>query len=97
MGSCRFTIEFEHPTLYVWEIQLEAACRGKGLGKYLMKLGELIVIQNGLQDVVFCVQESNADARAFYTKLGYSRDDRFDATDLGAGYAMYRKTFVRKQ
>lgn len=38
----RFTIEEEIPVLYVYELQLEQRVQGKGLGKFLMLLIELI-------------------------------------------------------
>lgn len=38
----RFTSEEEVPVLYVYELQLEPCVRGKGLGKFLMQLIELI-------------------------------------------------------
>lgn len=38
----RFTLEEEIPVLYVYEIQLESCVQGKGLGKFLMQLIELI-------------------------------------------------------
>lgn len=38
----RFTLEEEIPVVYVYEIQLESRVRGKGLGKFLMQLIELI-------------------------------------------------------
>lgn len=38
----RFTIEEEIPVVYVYELQLESAYQGKGLGKFLMLLIELI-------------------------------------------------------
>ena len=38
----RFVIEEELPVLYVYELQLESRVQGKGLGKFLMQLIELI-------------------------------------------------------
>lgn len=38
----RFTTEEEIPVLYVYELQLEPAYQGKGLGKFLMQLVEQI-------------------------------------------------------
>lgn len=38
----RFTIEEDIPVIYVYELQLESHVRGKGLGKFLMQLIELI-------------------------------------------------------
>lgn len=38
----RFILEEEVPVLYVYELQLEPRVQGKGLGKFLMQLIELI-------------------------------------------------------
>ena len=38
----RFILEEELPVLYVYELQLEPHIQGKGLGKFLMQLLELI-------------------------------------------------------
>lgn len=38
----RFVIEEEIPVVYVYELQLEPCVQGKGLGKFLMQLIELI-------------------------------------------------------
>lgn len=38
----RFIVEEELPVLYVYELQLEPRVQGKGLGKFLMQLIELI-------------------------------------------------------
>lgn len=38
----RFVLEEEVPVLYVYELQLEPRVRGKGLGKFLMELIELM-------------------------------------------------------
>lgn len=41
----RFLIEEELPVLYVYELQLEPRVQGKGLGKFLMQLIELIALK----------------------------------------------------
>lgn len=38
----RFTMEEEMPVLYVYELQIERCIQGKGIGKFLMQLIELI-------------------------------------------------------
>jgi GNAT superfamily N-acetyltransferase len=38
----RFVLEEDVPVLYVYELQLESRVQGKGLGKFLMELIELI-------------------------------------------------------
>ncbi|XP_050220319.1 uncharacterized protein LOC126670592 isoform X2 [Mercurialis annua] len=69
----RFTLEEELPVLYVYEIQLESHVQGKGLGKFLMQLIELIAHKSCMSAVVLTVQKANADAMDFYTnKLRYN-------------------------
>lgn len=38
----RFTLEEEIPVLYLYELQLDTSVQGKGLGKFLMQLVDLI-------------------------------------------------------
>ncbi|KAL7614404.1 hypothetical protein Lser_V15G05235 [Lactuca serriola] len=69
----RFTIEEEIPVVYVYELQLESAYQGKGLGKFLMLLIELIARKNGMGAVVLTVQKKNYSAIKFYlNKLRYN-------------------------
>ncbi|KAI7755639.1 hypothetical protein M8C21_003479 [Ambrosia artemisiifolia] len=69
----RFTIEEEVPVLYVYELQLEPAFQGKGLGKFLMQLVEQIACNSGMGAVVLTVQKQNTSAINFYlTKLRYN-------------------------
>ncbi|CAA7395665.1 unnamed protein product [Spirodela intermedia] len=68
----RFTIEEDIPVIYVYELQLESHVRGKGLGKFLMQLIELIARKNHMGAVMLTVQKSNESAMNFYTnKLRY--------------------------
>ncbi|KAK9071843.1 hypothetical protein SSX86_008273 [Deinandra increscens subsp. villosa] len=69
----RFTIEEEIPVLYVYELQLEPAYQGKGLGKFLMQLVELIACNNRMGAVVLTVQKRNTSAINFYlNRLRYN-------------------------
>nr|XP_016440642.1 PREDICTED: N-alpha-acetyltransferase 40-like isoform X1 [Nicotiana tabacum] len=68
----RFTIEEEIPVLYVYELQLEHRVQGKGLGKFLMLLIELIAQKSKMSAVVLTVQKANMTAMNFYrNKLRY--------------------------
>ncbi|KAJ8559761.1 hypothetical protein K7X08_003819 [Anisodus acutangulus] len=68
----RFTIEEEIPVLYVYELQLEHRVQGKGLGKFLMVLIELIAQKSKMRAVVLTVQKANMIAMNFYrNKLRY--------------------------
>ncbi|CAN1200895.1 N-alpha-acetyltransferase 40 [Linum perenne] len=63
----RFTLEEEIPVVYVYEIQLESRVQGKGLGKFLMQLVELIARKNCMSAIVLTVQKANVAAMDFYT------------------------------
>ncbi|CAO2835399.1 unnamed protein product [Amaranthus hypochondriacus] len=68
----RFILEEELPVLYVYELQLEPHIQGKGLGKFLMQLLELIARKNSMAAIMLTVQRQNRSAMFFYTsKLGY--------------------------
>ncbi|KAG0488511.1 hypothetical protein HPP92_007322 [Vanilla planifolia] len=67
----RFTVEEDIPVTYVYELQLENCARGKGLGKFLMQLMELIACKNRMGAVMLTVQKSNTAAINFYNKLRY--------------------------
>nr|ASU54205.1 histone acetyltransferase [Hevea brasiliensis] len=69
----RFTLEEGLPVLYVYEIQLESRVQGKGLGKFIMELLELIACKNCMSSIVLTVQKANVVAMNFYTsKLRYA-------------------------
>ncbi|RVW14223.1 N-alpha-acetyltransferase 40 [Vitis vinifera] len=62
----RFTIEEDLPVVYVYELQLEPSVQGKGLGRFLMQLIELIACKNSMGAVVLTVQKANFSAMNFY-------------------------------
>ena len=49
--------------------------QGKGLGKFLMLLLELIARKSGVTRLMLTVFHGNLAARALYRKLGYVMDD----------------------
>eukprot|EP01018_Ginkgo_biloba_P012924 Gb_21952 [translate_table: standard] len=68
----RFIVEEEIPVVYVYELQLEQCVQGRGLGKFLMQLIELIARKNKMKAVMLTVQKRNTSAMNFYTsKLRY--------------------------
>ncbi|KAI3875646.1 hypothetical protein MKW92_004758 [Papaver armeniacum] len=69
----RFVLEEEVPVTYVYELQLEECVQGKGLGKFLMQLVEVIAYENRMSAVMLTVQKGNTLAMDFYvSKLMYS-------------------------
>ncbi|XP_039690980.1 N-alpha-acetyltransferase 40 isoform X2 [Medicago truncatula] len=86
----RFVLEEEVPVLYVYELQLESRVQGKGLGKLLMELIELIAQKNCMGAVVLTVQKMNLSAMNFYTsKLRYI----ISATSPSKVYPMMEKSY----
>ncbi|XP_058722596.1 uncharacterized protein LOC131594470 isoform X4 [Vicia villosa] len=67
----RFVLEEEVPVLYVYELQVEPRGQGKGLGKFLMELIELIAQKNCMGAVMLTVQKANLSAMNFYTNISY--------------------------
>lgn len=68
----RFVVEEDVPVVYVYELQLEARTQGKGLGKFLMQLIELIARKTHMGAVVLTVQKANVPAMKFYmNKMRY--------------------------
>ncbi|KAK6911458.1 GNAT domain, partial [Dillenia turbinata] len=69
----RFTLEEELPVVYVYELQLQSHVQGKGLGKFLMQLIELIAQKSHMSAVMLTVQKANSLAMNFYlSKLSYN-------------------------
>lgn len=95
----RFCLEEDIAVLYVYELQLESRVQGKGLGKFLMQLIELIARKNRMGAVVLTVQKENLLAVNFYLgKLRYvvssispSRVDPF--TGVEKSYEILCKVF----
>uniref|UniRef100_A0A0E0DR10 N-alpha-acetyltransferase 40 n=1 Tax=Oryza meridionalis TaxID=40149 RepID=A0A0E0DR10_9ORYZ len=67
----RFVLEEDVPVVYVYELQMESSAQGKGLGKFLMELVELIAFKSQMGAVMLTVQKANNLAMAFYKKLRY--------------------------
>ncbi|KAK1287939.1 hypothetical protein QJS10_CPB19g01704 [Acorus calamus] len=68
----RFIVEEDIPVVYIYELQLESCVQGRGLGKFLMQLIELIARKNRVGAVMLTVQKANVSAMNFYrSKLRY--------------------------
>ena len=71
----RFVEEEGVAVLYVYELQVSEAARGRGLGRYLMFFLELIAKRSdGLGVVMLTIQRANPRALDFYGKCGYTED-----------------------
>jgi len=68
--------EPEYAVLYLYEIQVEAAYRRKGLGQQLMSTLEAVAQSTAMQKVMLTVFKKNDTAMQFYTqKLDYVIDE----------------------
>ncbi|EFN54697.1 hypothetical protein CHLNCDRAFT_24426 [Chlorella variabilis] len=66
----RFEEEEGEAVLYCYEIQVAAAVQGKGLGRFLMQLLELVGRKSGVARLMLTVFHQSAAAVALYRKLG---------------------------
>ncbi len=61
----------ERQVLYVWDVEIDEAQRGKGYGREAMLLAEEVARSRGLDRVELNVFGGNDVARALYRSLGY--------------------------
>lgn len=91
----RYEMEEDEPVLYVYEIQVESSIQGRGVGKFLMQLVELIARRAGLARVMLTSFTANSGANKLYSKLGYVLDEgspgAMDPTGDSAGYEILTK------
>jgi ribosomal protein S18 acetylase RimI-like enzyme len=60
-----------HPSLFVYDVHVDEAQRGRGYGKAAMLLAEEEARQRGIDRVALNVFGRNTVARGLYTSLGY--------------------------
>jgi len=66
--------EPEHPVLYLYELQVDAACQGQGLGRHLMSMLVAIANKWSMWKVLLTVFKTNTKAVAFYKSIGFGID-----------------------
>ncbi|XP_057315190.1 N-alpha-acetyltransferase 40-like [Hydractinia symbiolongicarpus] len=71
----RFDVDDEVEVLYCYEIQLTDATRGKGLGKFMMQILELMALKTKMKKVVLTVFKENKRGINFFEKLKYTIDE----------------------
>lgn len=81
----RFEMEGDNPVLYVYEFHVDSAIQGRGVGRFLMQMTELIARKSGLARVMLTVFKTNAGANGLYSKLGYTLDESSPGTVDPAG------------
>nr|CAG4642241.1 EOG090X0MNC [Eurycercus lamellatus] len=70
----RFDVDYGHPVLYCYELQLEVECRRKGLGRFMLQVLELMAFRNNMEKIVLTVFLHNPGAVNFFKSLGYVLD-----------------------
>ncbi|PWN98613.1 hypothetical protein FA09DRAFT_360321 [Tilletiopsis washingtonensis] len=73
---------------YCYELQVDAASRGAGLGKVLMRHFEALALHAGMRKTMLTVFTSNECARRFYRHIGYGEDAITPARTLGPGESL---------
>jgi len=72
----RFDMDHDDDVLYCYEIQLEECVRRKGLGKFMMKVLELMMMKNDLLKIMLTVFKHNDIASSFFKDvLKYEIDE----------------------
>lgn len=76
LGFLSFMLTYEDglPVIYIYEIHLDEATRGCGLGKHLIKMVESIGQSVRVEKSMLTVFRSNEHARQWYERLGYEID-----------------------
>jgi GNAT superfamily N-acetyltransferase len=92
--SLRFEAEGDEAVLYVYELQVEGAAQGAGLGRLLMAAAEREARRHGMARVMLTVFQGNAAARAMYLKLGYVRDEGSPAGERQVSFSAGRRRGV---
>ncbi len=69
--------------LYVWDVEIDAAFRGRGYGRQAMLVAEEVARSQGLARIQLNVFGGNAVARSLYRSLGYAERAVAMGKDLG--------------
>lgn len=86
----------------MWELQIEKEVQGKGLGRFLVQILELLAIKNKMPCILLTCFLINTNALAFYKKLNYVIDETSPSKDIsyvlsaqGYDFEMLSKSFRR--
>merc|ERR1712059_198881 len=89
----RFDMDYDDDVLYCYEIQLEQSMRRKGLGRFLMKVLDLIMM-------MLTVFKHNQSAYTFFTKVAnFTLDETSPVNSIGGqfDYEILSRMNVREQ
>ncbi|KAK7065377.1 N-alpha-acetyltransferase 40 [Halocaridina rubra] len=71
----RFDMDYGDEVLYCYELQLEEEYRGKGLGRFMMQVLELMAFSNQMLKVILTVFKHNPRGFEFFKKCRYEIDE----------------------
>ncbi len=75
--------EGERPRAFVYDLEVEPARRGRGLGREVMRAAEQYALEHGAATIALHVFGHNHVARSLYDGLGYRVTDLTMAKPLG--------------
>ena len=88
----RYLLENNLPTLYAYEMQVDAPWQRLGMGSQLMRVGQLVSVQCGMACVMLTVFKRNEAGMQLYKKtLGYTVDELSKDDHEGEDYEVLSK------
>lgn len=75
MSHFRFDVDEDDEVIYCYEIHLIKSIRGKGLGKFMMQVLEMLALKAKMKKVLLTVFKANERAVNFFNKLKYTVDE----------------------
>lgn len=71
-----FDLEFGGSVAFVTDLFLKRACRGRGIGREIMRQVEDFCRERGIKTIELQAERRNRAALSFYRRLGFHRHDR---------------------
>jgi ribosomal protein S18 acetylase RimI-like enzyme len=65
----------EKNSAFGYDIYLDKAHRGQGIGRQVMKEGRELLLQHGIKKLEICVFDENTTARKLYESMGFKEID----------------------
>jgi len=75
MSHFRFDVDEDDEVIYCYEIHLIKSIRGKGLGKFMMQVLELMALKTKMKKILLTVFKANERAVNFFNKQKYTVDE----------------------
>ena len=97
----RFELDRAETSAFIYDIQLEEAYRGKGLGKWLLQSVEFIALKLKLDCVIVTLFKENTIARGFFRHMKYVHHSSSPAVadpenDMDYDHEVLFKSLVKK-